>query len=208
MRDSYLKYLVKIIKEAKFKILFKQLYKAAAIPASYVFKRSFCGPVHGVFVVNYECNQRCKMCDLYNRPARYNDSGIKKLTTEEMLKVIDDFADIGTSGIGFTGGEPILRSDIYELIKQAKKRMLLTHLSSNGMAINSEVARKLINSGLDAIGFSLDGATQETHDFIRGVRGSFEKVINAINSCRKVKEELKSEFIIISLCVINNKNIN
>lgn len=208
MRDSYLRYLTKIIKEAKFRTLFKQFYKAIAIPASYALKRSFCGPVHGVFVVNYECNQRCKMCNLYNRSAKYLGRGIKKLTTEQMLKVIDDFADIGTSGIGFTGGEPILRSDIYELIKQAKKRGLFTHMSSNGMAINSEVARKLIDSGLDAIGFSLDGARQATHDFIRGVPGSFEKVINAIKSCRKVKDELKSEFIIISLCVINNRNLD
>jgi len=208
MRDSYLRYLVKIIKEAKFKTLFKQFYKAIAISASYVSKRSFCGPVHGVFVVNYECNQRCKMCDLYDRAARYQRNGIKRLTTEEMLKVIDDFADIGTSGIGFTGGEPILRSDIYDLIKHAKKRGLFTHMSSNGMVIDLEVAIKLIKSGLDAIGFSLDGATDKTHDFIRGVPGSFEKVINAIKCCRKAKDELKSEFIIISISVINNKNID
>jgi len=76
------------------------------------------------------------MCELFRRPAEYRRMGKKELTTEEMKKVIDDFAEIGTSGIGFTGGEPILRKDMLELIEYTKKKGMVTHMSSNGMAID------------------------------------------------------------------------
>jgi len=208
MRDSYLSYAIKLIKEGKFLDLFKQIYKFFAIPISHSLNKSFCGPIHGILAVNYDCNQRCKMCDLFNRPLEYKRKNIDKLNTNEMLKIIDDFAYIGTSGIGFTGGEPILRKDIYELIIYAKSRGLFTHMSSNGMEINLDVAKKLINAGLDAISFSLDGATEATHDFIRGVNGSFRKVINAVQSCKKARKELGKGFVIISVCVINGKNID
>jgi len=142
-----------------------------------------------------------------NRPKEYKEKGINPLTTEEMKGIIDDFARINTSGIGFTGGEPILRNDIPELIGYAKSKGILTHLSTNGLLMNEKNVKRLLDNGLDAVGFSLDGATKETHDKIRNLKGSYDKVMDGIKNFRRLREQYKKDIVIIVVCVVNRQNL-
>jgi radical SAM protein with 4Fe4S-binding SPASM domain len=148
------------------------------------------------------------MCDLWNRPKEYGKLGKKELTTQEMKKVIDDYKDIGTTGIGFTGGEPMLRNDIFELIKYTKSKGMVTHMSSNGFMLNKKIASKIMQSGLDAIGFSLDGATARTHDKIRGIKGSYDRVINSIKLLNGLNKRRKKKLIIVVVTVISTLNLH
>lgn len=209
MRGSYLSYLLKQTVEGNVLIGPKRAVQYGGILLSKAAKRSLAGPFHGSIVVTYKCNLRCSMCYLWKGPGEYDKQHDKKeLSTEEMKKVIDDFAEIGTAGIGFTGGEPILRPDMVELISHAHAKGMVTHMSSNGWLIaNREIAKRLIESGLDAIGFSLDGASPETHDHIRG-KGSYERVMKGIENILQLRKELKKRTKVVVVSVVSNYNVD
>jgi len=208
MRKSYLSYLFEKLKDGDLLILPRLGYQYLGIAFSRFINQSVVGPLHGSIIITYRCNLRCSMCELWKRPIEYGALGKKELTTKELKKVIDDFREIGTTGIGFTGGEPMLRKDIFELVNYTKKKGMITHMSSNGLIINEQIASKIMQSGLDAIGFSLDGATAETHDKIRGIKGSYEKVINSILLLNKLNERRKKKLIIIVVTVISTLNLH
>lgn len=208
MRRSYIDYLFKKFKEGDLLLPVKSVYRYAAIALSRAIGISIVGPLHASIVATYACNLRCGMCELWKRDLAYKKDGRKELTTDEMKKVIADFAAIGTSGVGFTGGEPILRKDMLDLIKYAKAKGLVTHMSTNGLLMNEVMVKKILDSGLDAIGFSLDGCNPQTHDKIRGVKGSFDKVISGIKNFVSLREESGKNIIVIVVCVISRKNIN
>jgi radical SAM protein with 4Fe4S-binding SPASM domain len=148
------------------------------------------------------------MCELWKRPKAYREAGKTELSTDEMKRVIDDFAAIGTTGVGFTGGEPLLRNDILDLVTYARKKGLVTHMSSNGFMITEELAGRIMDSGLDAIGFSLDGATAATHDGIRGAAGSHAKVLEAISIFNNLNKRGSRRITIVVVTVVSTLNIN
>jgi radical SAM protein with 4Fe4S-binding SPASM domain len=208
MRKSYTSYFFKKIREGDVFIVPRTAYQYFALRYSRIRHKPFTGPLHGSIIATYRCNLRCSMCELYKRPKEYEKLGKKELATEEMKAIINDFAAIRTAGIGFTGGEPLLRGDMPELITYAKNKGMITHMSSNGFAINENVAKKIMESGLDAIGFSLDGSTKETHDGIRGVKGSYDRVINAISIFNKLNKTAKKKIIIVVVTVISTINLH
>lgn len=209
MRTSYLAYLINEYKKGNYFTIFTHPFKYLLLVISRFIGRPLTGPLHASLIVNYECNLRCPMCDLWQKPKEYGAKGKEKLTTEEMEKVIDDFSLIGASGIGFTGGEPILREDVLHLIKYARDRGLVTHLSTNGYLISKrEVAEAVVLSGLDAIGFSIDGASAEINDELRGLKGSYEKAIHGIKNISEIRKEKNKRIVIIVVCVVSEKNLN
>ncbi len=209
MRDLYLSYLLKKTIEGDLLIGVKKGLQYSGLVLSHATRKSLAGPFHGSIVVTYKCNLRCPMCFLWKGPGEYDKQHDKKeLSTEEMFHLIDDFAAIGTAGIGFTGGEPILRPDMLDIIKYTKKKGMVTHMSSNGRIIASKgIAKKVVESGLDAIGFSVDGALPKTHDAIRG-KGSYEGVLQAIDNIVVFRKELKSRIKIVVVCVVSNYNVD
>jgi len=149
------------------------------------------------FGITKECDLKCLHC--------YSDSGVKdqnELTTDEAKQVIDDVAAMQTKLIVLDGGEPTLRKDLFELIAYCRKKKLKTVIGSNGSNLTKDFIKKLKNSGCQGIALSLDGAKPTTHDEWRGVEGSWEKVIESANNCRK----LGLQFQIAPL--ITNKNFN
>jgi radical SAM protein with 4Fe4S-binding SPASM domain len=207
MRKSYLSYLFRKIKEKDVLTVPKMVFQILGLYLSRFFNYPFSGPLHGSIITTYKCNLRCSMCNLWRRDEEYREIGKKELSTDEMKQVIDDFAAIGTAGIGFTGGEPLFRRDIYELIHHTKNKGMMTHMSSNGFNISENVIKNLIGSGLDAVGFSLDGATAETHDMIRGVKGSFDRVINAIKTVNKINSQSSKKLLVVAVTVISTLNL-
>lgn len=131
-----------------------------------------------IWDITYRCNLRCKHC--------YVSGGrdAKESSTEQAKKIIRQLAENKVFTVSFTGGEPLLREDIFDLIKYAKECRLVTILASNGWYIDKKCANRLKEAGLNSVMLSIDGEDAETHDFIRE-SGSFEKVVDATISLHK-----------------------
>jgi radical SAM protein with 4Fe4S-binding SPASM domain len=128
------------------------------------------------------CNLSCTHC--YNKSGP-GSSTVGELTTEEAMWVIDDLADMGVPLILFTGGEPLMREDIWELARHARSRGLKMALSTNGTLITPEVAVRIKGCGIEYAGISLDGARAETHDRFRNSPGAFDRTLAAFAACKK-----------------------
>ncbi|MGA2162056.1 MAG: radical SAM protein [Methanoregula sp.] len=128
------------------------------------------------------CNLACSHC--YSRSGPDRDTK-NELSTTEALSLIDDFSATGVPLILFSGGEPLLRDDIWELARHAQEKGIKMALSTNGTLITAEIARKLRESGIEYAGISLDGAIPATHDRFRNTQGAFERSIAAFSRCRE-----------------------
>ena len=98
---------------------------------------------------------------------------------ELVIKIINEASDIGVLTIGFSGGEPFIRSDILDLIEYAIKKDLSVEIETNATLLTDSILRKLTQLGYIRLTISLDGAKEETHDYLRGSR-VFNKVMNAL----------------------------
>ena len=103
----------------------------------------------------------------------------------EALGLIDDLAEMGVPLILFTGGEPLMREDIWELAQHAGKKGIKMALSTNGTLITPEIARRIKENGIEYAGISLDGATAETHDRFRNSPGAFMRTVAAFAACHE-----------------------
>uniref|UniRef100_A0A7V4N3J9 Pre-heme d1 synthase n=1 Tax=Thermodesulfobacterium geofontis TaxID=1295609 RepID=A0A7V4N3J9_9BACT len=137
-----------------------------------------------VWNVTKACNLRCIHCYAKADNKRAPD----ELDTEEGYKLLEDLAQFGSPVILFSGGEPLVRPDILDLIYKAVNLGLRTVISTNGVLIDDSLAKELKRLGVSYVGISLDG-WEEVHDKFRGVKGAFEKVISAVSACKK--ENLK-----------------
>lgn len=209
IRKTYIKYLKQKIKSQGLSSFFKIAQNYIGVWAGYQTNKSLAGPLNVGISLTYACNLKCKMCDIPKRSNKYlNEYNQPILTTDELKKIIDDFAFIGTAGIGFTGGEPMLRKDIFEIISYTNKKNIISQMTSNGWYINEESGRKLIESGLNSISFSLDGSKKEIHDNIRGVSGSYDHVINAIKVMTKLRKEMNADISININSVVSHYNVD
>jgi radical SAM protein with 4Fe4S-binding SPASM domain len=133
-----------------------------------------------VWNITRACNLRCVHC--------YNDSGADKaddeLTTEEAKTVLDDLVRFGVPSVLFSGGEPLMRTDLFELIGYAVEKGLRAVVSTNGTLITPNVAMQMKKYGVSYVGVSLDGIGPVNDEF-RGVKGAFDKAVAGIKSCRE-----------------------
>src|SRR3989338_7539531 len=118
-----------------------------------------------VWNVTRRCNLHCVHCysDSFDHP--YND----ELTTEEGINLINDLAEFKCPVIIFSGGDPLLREDLFYLAKYAKFRGIRTALSTNGILVDDNMADKIKEAGFAYGGVSLDGIG-EVNDSFRGVK--------------------------------------
>lgn len=127
------------------------------------------------------CNLRCIHC--YITAKARPDEG--ELTTEEGRRLIDDLAEFGVPVLLFSGGEPLMREDLFELGAHAVKRGIRTVISTNGTLIDERTAYKIKEAGFSYVGVSLDGIG-ETNDEFRGVRGAFALALRGMQDCSAV----------------------
>jgi len=132
-----------------------------------------------VWNITRNCNLKCVHC--------YNDSGAGKacdeLSTVQAKAVIDDLAGFGVPSLLFSGGEPLLRPDLFELIEHTVGRGLRAVISTNGTLITSALAQRANQLGVSYVGISLDGIGP-TNDRFRGVPGAFERAVKGIRNCQ------------------------
>ena len=131
-----------------------------------------------VWNITRACNLKCVHC--------YNDSGSGKVcndaTKDEAKAVIDDLAQFGVPSLLFSGGEPLMRPDLFELIAYAGDKGLRTVISTNGTLITAKTAKKIKDCKVSYVGISLDGIGQ-INDKFRGVQGAFDKAVEGIRNC-------------------------
>ena len=103
-----------------------------------------------------------------------------ELDTAACLRLLDDIKDTGDPIVILTGGEPLLRPDIFEIARYGTDKGLRMVMAPNGTMITEEAAGKMVEAGIRRISISLDGATRERHDNFRGVAGAFEGALRGI----------------------------
>ena len=126
------------------------------------------------------CNLACEHC--YNASGAERDTS-DELSTTEAKTFIDDCGMLGVPVILLSGGEPLMRADIWELASHASSRGIRTALSTNGTLITPALADEIRRSGIGYVGISLDGATAATHDRFRNCPGAFERSLQAFRHC-------------------------
>ena len=131
-----------------------------------------------VWEITHRCNLKCKHCSAATR--RIDE---REINTDEAKGVIDQLAEAGVCWLLFSGGEPLLREDFFELAHYAVDKGLAIGLASNGTLITKEIGKRLKKIGFYSIQISLDGARAETHDSFRDVPGCFDKAIEGIKNC-------------------------
>jgi len=135
------------------------------------------------------CNLNCIHC--YAKAV--HQSRDRELTTEEGFNLIDDLATFGVPVLLFSGGEPLLRSDLPELTEYAVSKGMRAVISTNGTLITEEKALLLKNAGVSYVGISLDGL-EKVNDHFRGVKGAFKKALDGIKNCQKVELKVGLRF--------------
>ncbi|HEB68258.1 MAG TPA: radical SAM protein [Desulfobulbus sp.] len=148
------------------------------------------------FDVTMRCNLRCAHCGVAAGEALDNE-----LTTEEAFDVVDKMAEAGVESVAFSGGEPLLRNDLFEIAGYAGDRGILADLATNGTLITPEIAQRAAET-FGNVQVSLDGSTAEIHDKLRGHKGAFDKTLQGIVNL----QEAGVPFMLG--CVIHKKNLH
>ena len=144
------------------------------------------------------------MCDYPSRTRSDQD----EMTTDQIKSLLSEIAALPCSGVSFYGGEPLLRSDLVQLIEFAARLGLMIHVNTNGYLLDADLADKIIRAGTDVITMSLDGDNPETHDRQRGRDGAFVKVINAIRHVLKIRSAVGASTRLAVTTTITRNNIN
>ncbi len=131
-------------------------------------------------LVAWEITRNCNLSCVHCRAAATNGPYTGELNTESALRLLDQIAQVGNPIVILTGGEPLLRSDIFEVAKYGTDKGLRMVMAPNGTLISEDTAQKMSESGIKRISISLDAADKETHDAFRGVPGAFEGALRGI----------------------------
>src|SRR4029079_5271209 len=135
-------------------------------------------PVHVVWEITLACNLKCQHCGSRAGRPRPNE-----LSTEESLEVVDLRARLGTREISLIGGEAYLRRDWTEIVRAIRGHGIYCAMQSGARHPTRARIREAVEAGLQGLGVSIDGLP-ELHDEIRGVPGSYEMAIQALENAK------------------------
>ncbi|MGR3220602.1 MAG: radical SAM protein [Candidatus Anammoxibacter sp.] len=162
--------------------------------------------------ITKKCNLHCAHCYIdsseqtkieSSADATINPTNNLELSTDECLNIIDQIAEVNPRIIIIlTGGEPLLREDIFDLIKYAKDKGMTVFLGSNGCLFNDKVIENLKASGITGVGISLDSLNTNIHDSFRGTKGAWDGAVKAALMCKESNIGFQIQ------TTVTNKNIN
>lgn len=136
------------------------------------------------------CNLRCRHCYMESDGRKYDE-----LSTAEAKKFIDDLADFNVPVLLFSGGEPLLRADFFDLASYAASKKIRPTLSTNGTLIDRATAQRIKDIGVGYVGISLDGLS-DVNDKFRGVEGAYARAMRGIENCVAVGQRVGLRFTI------------
>jgi radical SAM protein with 4Fe4S-binding SPASM domain len=126
------------------------------------------------------CNLRCIHC----RASATELSSPSDLSTQAARDIIDQIAEVSSPILVLSGGEPLFRSDIFQLARCGTDKGLRVALATNGTLVTKQVARKIVDNGVKRVAISLDGADALTHDTFRGIPGAFDAAITGFRNLK------------------------
>lgn len=138
-------------------------------------------PIAVVWNFTNRCNMRCSHC----YASSGNSNNEPELSTSECYKIVDRLVEADVAELNFTGGEPLVREDFFNVARYAKENELHITLASNGLLLSKDYVLKLNEVGVSSVNISLDGSSPETHERIRGVKGSFYLTVEGIKNSVK-----------------------
>ena len=183
------------------KLLFMDEYYGDALRYGHNAHRMKSGAAEGMGPVvvwnsTRTCNLRCRHCYMSSDGQKYDG----ELTTEEAKRFIDGLAEFRVPVLLFSGGEPLIRPDFFELAEYARDAGVRPTLSTNGTLITREVAQRIKDLGVGYVGISLDGLA-DVNDMFRGVEGAYQHAMEGIENCVAVGQRVGLRF------TINHHNI-
>jgi MoaA/NifB/PqqE/SkfB family radical SAM enzyme len=138
-------------------------------------------PIAMTFAVTYDCPCHCVHCSA----GHHRRNGERPLSTSEAKSLIDESQNLGVTVIAFTGGEPLLRPDICELVAHVDQRKAMPIMFTNGLLLTDENVDRLAEAGLYTLFVSIDSPIAEEHDSLRGMPGLFD---TAVAGLKRMKE--------------------
>jgi len=142
-------------------------------------------------LIAWEVTRSCLMNCVHCRAAARYGPYEGELATEECCRFLDDVKSFSNPIIILTGGEPMMRPDIYDIAKYGTKAGLRMVMAPCGLLVTEELAKKIRDAGIMRVSLSIDGLTAESHDSFRRVNGAFEGVMKAIENFKKIGVEFQ-----------------
>jgi MoaA/NifB/PqqE/SkfB family radical SAM enzyme len=152
-----------------------------------------------VLMVTDKCQLKCTMCGACD----YSPGDHNMLSLEDWKAVVDSAARLNTQIVSITGGEALLRKDLFDLIAHIRGYGMAVHLNSNGLLLNEKNVARIAELGIETVSISLESTDPATHDAIRG-KGMFEKTVEGIRKLRRGAPEVR----IGVNCVMNRHNLS
>lgn len=172
-------------------------------------KKNFAKPTILKFSPTFRCNSKCIMCDMWRMKPEEMASK-KELTLSEIDTMFKEARKLGAYYLTINGGagEPLMRKDIVDILKIAQREGFATNIVTNGLRMDRDLAVKILSTDLFKLHVSLDGATEATHDRMRGVKGGFKKTIDSLKTLCEVKNDLGVSTRIHTDTVISGINLH
>ncbi len=136
-------------------------------------------------LVAWETTRNCNLACVHCRASATTGPHTGELNTDEAFRLLDQIADVGRAIVILTGGEPLLRKDIFEVAAYGSRKGLRMVMAPNGTLLTEEVAHRLVDCGIKRVSISLDGATAKVHDRFRKVEGAFEGALRGVEMARR-----------------------
>lgn len=141
----------------------------------------FTPPILATLVVTHRCNLHCPFCTTSSGAPEAGSPG-------RLQELIIELADLGAAAVGFTGGEPLLQSELEEAAALATEKGMLAHVNTNATLLDAARARRLIDARIGSVNVSLDAAEPAPHDALRG-KGAFARTLAGTKALLTARED-------------------
>ncbi len=142
-------------------------------------------------MIAWEVTRSCNLSCVHCRAASHLGPYPEEFSTAECLRLLDDIASVAQPVIILTGGEPLLRPDIFEIAAYGTSKGLRMVLATNGTLVDEAVAKKMIESGIQRVSISIDGPDAASHDAFRQEKGAFDGAMRGIEAMKSAGMEFQ-----------------
>lgn len=144
----------------------------------------------------WELTSQCNMSCVHCRSSSEINSSAGKFSLEASEKLLNDIAEFASPVIVLSGGEPLLRDDLFVIAKMGTDKGFRMAMATNGLLVTDDICRNITESGIRIVSMSLDGATKDVHDNFRGQHGAFDAAVKAAELFNKhgIKIIINSSF--------------
>ncbi len=142
-------------------------------------------PLYVKLKIFYGCNLKCEMCNHWRATRE------PPISSDRFREVLNELAELGTKKLHISGGEPMLRPQIPDIVEQASALGIKVTMTTNGTLIDKVKAKRLVEGGLRGVNLSIDSPVRKMHDKIRGVEGAFKATAKAVEFFKRYKHKGK-----------------